>query len=231
MKLFNTKTFRKLLSFMRKKYLLITAFNSLAVLIISWDPNAESDLMGYKVYYGLSSRKYDTVIDVGNITSYEMNNLAEGIRYYFAATAYDSAGNESAFSEEVSAIIPEKNQDPNNQDHDDQDPDIDDNSDNQTNEETLSRIYNFPNPFKIEKEVTRIRYFLEKPDIISIKIYDINNVLVKTLLENASKFAGEHLEDFWDGKNNNDKYVSNGVFLCKIMTKEHIRLFKIAVLR
>ncbi|MFQ5708035.1 MAG: Ig-like domain-containing protein [bacterium] len=69
---------------------------------LSWDPNTESDLSGYKVYYGTESRNYNTVIDIGNGTSYKINNLASGKTYYFALTAYDFSNNESGFSVEVS---------------------------------------------------------------------------------------------------------------------------------
>jgi len=74
-------------------------------LIISWDPNSEADLMGYKVYYGLSSKNYNRVIDVGNQTRYTVEGLSEEVNYYFAVTAYDSAFNESDFSEEVIGYI------------------------------------------------------------------------------------------------------------------------------
>ena len=73
---------------------------------VSWDPNKESDLSGYKIYYGTQSRQYTQVIDVGNVTEYRINNLEGGKVYYFVVTAYDTAGNESAPSEEVSAAIP-----------------------------------------------------------------------------------------------------------------------------
>lgn len=73
---------------------------------LHWQANNELDLAGYKVYYGTVSREYDTVIDVGVNTFCRIGNLSEGIRYYFAVTAYDLAGNESDFSEQVSTIIP-----------------------------------------------------------------------------------------------------------------------------
>lgn len=68
---------------------------------LSWDPNTEPDLAGYKVYYGTSSRNYTETIDVGNTTTYQITGLSEGT-YYFAVTAYDTSNNESDFSEEVS---------------------------------------------------------------------------------------------------------------------------------
>ncbi len=64
-----------------------------------------TDLAGYKIYYGTSSGNYTAVINVGNITSYAVGNLAPGATYYFAVTAYDSANNESSFSNEVSKSI------------------------------------------------------------------------------------------------------------------------------
>ena len=74
-------------------------------MIVLWDPNTEPDLAGYKVYYGTSSRSYSVVVDVGNVTSFRIDDLTEGVRYFFAVTAYDTAGNESDFSEEVSTVI------------------------------------------------------------------------------------------------------------------------------
>jgi len=72
---------------------------------LTWGPNTETDLAGYKVYVGTSSRVYGSPISVGNLTSYALTNLLVGSTYYFAVTAYDSNGNESGFSNEVSKSI------------------------------------------------------------------------------------------------------------------------------
>lgn len=69
---------------------------------LSWDANTESDLAGYKVYYGTASRSYGAPVDVGNQTAYTVTGLSEGQTYYFAVTAYNDADAESAFSAEVS---------------------------------------------------------------------------------------------------------------------------------
>jgi hypothetical protein len=71
---------------------------------LAWDASESEDTVGYNVYFGNSSRNYDTPIDVGNQTSYTFVNLAGGT-YYFAVTAYDSAGNESIYSNEVQAVV------------------------------------------------------------------------------------------------------------------------------
>ena len=69
--------------------------------VVSWSPNTETDLAGYKIYYGTSSGAYDDALDVGNETSFAVNGLVKGTVYFFAVTAYDFSGNESGFSREV----------------------------------------------------------------------------------------------------------------------------------
>ena len=71
-------------------------------LLVWWDRNRESDLSGYKVYFGDRSGEYDLNIDVGTDTS--LKRVIPGFRnrMYVAVTAYDLSGNESNFSEEVS---------------------------------------------------------------------------------------------------------------------------------
>lgn len=73
---------------------------------ISWNRNLESDVAGYRVHYGTSSRDYRNTIDVGPFTSAVIDGLISGTTYYFAVTAYDMSGNESADSQEVHATIP-----------------------------------------------------------------------------------------------------------------------------
>ncbi len=67
---------------------------------LSW--SAVSGAAGYKVYYGVASGTYLPAVDAGKNTTYSFSNLPDGYVYYFAATAYDGAGAESGFSNEVS---------------------------------------------------------------------------------------------------------------------------------
>jgi len=88
-------------------YLLIlsgTVFS--AVINVSWDNNTETDLDGYRVYYGLSSRDYGHIFNAGKENTVEIQGLEEGRTYYFAVTAYDTSGNESDYSIEKSLSIP-----------------------------------------------------------------------------------------------------------------------------
>jgi len=72
---------------------------------LTWNPDASTNLAGYKVYLGTSSGVYSSSVSVGNVTSYTVSNLGVGNTYYFAVTAYNSSGVESGFSNEVSKSI------------------------------------------------------------------------------------------------------------------------------
>lgn len=71
-----------------------------AQVTLAWDPNSESNVAGYKIYYGKSSKNYQKSIDVGKVTTYTLDGLI-GQTYYIAATAYNTEGLESDFSNEV----------------------------------------------------------------------------------------------------------------------------------
>jgi hypothetical protein len=68
---------------------------------LAWDPNTETDLAGYKIYVGTAPGSYATNHNVGLVTTYTVTGLGPGT-YYFAATAYNAAQLESAYSNEVS---------------------------------------------------------------------------------------------------------------------------------
>lgn len=85
---------------------LVAATNPIARVLVTWDPNPEPDIGGYKIYHGTNSRVYDVVIDVGNVTNTIVTNLTRGATYYFAATAYNTIPLESDFSNEAIVSIP-----------------------------------------------------------------------------------------------------------------------------
>lgn len=84
---------------------------------LSWSANTESDLAGYKVYWGTATKtagawpsfqellpSLTNVVDVGNVTEWPIHaNISpvENQGYCFTVTAYDTGGNESAMGEIV----------------------------------------------------------------------------------------------------------------------------------
>ena len=81
-----------------------TASTSNTTASLSWAPST-STVAGYKVYVGTTRGVYGPPLDVANVTSYTVANLAVGFTYYFIVTAYDSNGSESPPSNEVSKVM------------------------------------------------------------------------------------------------------------------------------
>jgi uncharacterized repeat protein (TIGR02543 family) len=77
-----------------------------AQVTLAWDPNTDPAVMGYKLYWGTQSQTYALLADVGNTTTQTVADLQPGTTYSFAATAYDAAKAESAYSNEVSYTAP-----------------------------------------------------------------------------------------------------------------------------
>ena len=72
-----------------------------AQVTLAWDAGTDPNIAGYKVYYGNASGSYLTVVDVGKQASCTIANLSTGMSYYFAATEYNSSGQESGYSNEA----------------------------------------------------------------------------------------------------------------------------------
>ncbi|MDR0409144.1 MAG: hypothetical protein LBH18_01915, partial [Spirochaetaceae bacterium] len=78
---------------------------------LSWKPSKDENTAGYLVYYGGASGNYfgegashgDSPIDAGNQTSISIDNLRNGVLYYFSVSAYDNLRQTGDYSVEVSA--------------------------------------------------------------------------------------------------------------------------------
>lgn len=70
---------------------------------VAWDVHQDQSVVGYRVYYGVSSRTYTNNVQVLNRTnnSATVSNLVRSTTYYFAATAFTDQGLESDYSNEV----------------------------------------------------------------------------------------------------------------------------------
>ena len=85
---------------------------------------------------------------------------------------------------------------------------------------------NFPNPFNPK---TAISYSLESAGDVSLRIYDAEGRLVRTLLSgNAS--AGRHTID-WDGTNDAGASVASGVYLYRLDSARNSEMRKMMLLK
>lgn len=76
------------------------------------DGSAVDDLAGYRVHIGSASRSYSVMVDIPDpnstvaTVSFEATWIEEGATdIYVAMTAYDDAGNESGYSNEIKQVV------------------------------------------------------------------------------------------------------------------------------
>lgn len=79
-----------------------------ASVTLAWDPNPETNIAGYRIYWRIDGGTYSTnlFLAVTNGTTGTVSNLFLGITYKFVATAYNTSGLESDYSNEVTCTIP-----------------------------------------------------------------------------------------------------------------------------
>jgi hypothetical protein len=73
---------------------------------LAWDPNPETDVVGYRLQYGTVAGVYPNFVDAGAATSATVNGLNQGTTYHFTVVAYNSAGQNSTPSEAVTYTVP-----------------------------------------------------------------------------------------------------------------------------
>jgi PKD repeat protein len=62
---------------------------------LEWDPVSDSDLAGYRIYYGTNPNNLSQPVDVGTGTSHTVTGLTDCTTWHLAAKAFDTAGQES----------------------------------------------------------------------------------------------------------------------------------------
>ena len=80
-------------------------FGNAADVLLQWDPSPSPEVAGYRIYYGVTSGAYTNAVSVEEVTTATISGLVTGTTYYFAATAFDAAGSECAFSNEASLTV------------------------------------------------------------------------------------------------------------------------------
>ncbi len=73
---------------------------------LSWDVSGNA--VGYNVYRGTVSGGPYSIINASldSTTTYTDNTVVSGQTYYYVATAVDASGDESGYSNQAQAVIP-----------------------------------------------------------------------------------------------------------------------------
>jgi len=86
-----------------------TPVKAITTLNVMWNGISDTNVAGYKLYYGTVSQQYTNAIVAGNVTNTSISGISPGTTYYFAATSYNAAGWESAYSTEIAYTVPPVN--------------------------------------------------------------------------------------------------------------------------
>ncbi len=87
---------------------------------------------------------------------------------------------------------------------------------------------NYPNPFN---PVTAIRFQVDQPGFVSLKIYDVAGRLIDTLVNSEiSPVSGGH-EVQWNGRDQFGNRVASGVYLYRLSTKSFQQTRKLVILK
>ena len=165
-----------------------------AGLVLSWAPNGEADLDGYRIYRGV---REDFVPAEDNLLAAVRDTLcfdelwSLGAGYYYRLSALDVNGNESGWA----LLRPE---------------DIA-GRDGPGTPRVSYLAQNYPNPFN---PATRIAFELAGPGRVSLRIYDASGRRVRVMTD-GERSAGRH-EEVWDGCDGSGRAVASGVYFYRL---------------
>jgi len=172
---------------------------------LQWGQVSDTDVRGYLIYYGTESGCYTTVIDVGDTSQYSVTDIENGVKYYFAVSAYDKWGNESPVSQEVEyeSINTSKTT----------------GVDKEKVPGNFELGQNYPNPFN---PVTKIKYKVSKPGRVVLAIYNIYGQKVRTLVDEYIINTNAPNEVVWDSTDDAGNRLSSGVYLYSLVVGNEI---------
>jgi hypothetical protein len=93
----------------------------------------------------------------------------------------------------------------------------------------LTTMLYAPKPNPAIDGLTRIAFNLAEPTRTSLKIYDASGRIVKTLI-NTQLSSGIY-ELMWNGRDDNDKAVAQGIYFCKLETDKRTQIRKLAIIK
>lgn len=87
------------------------------------------------------------------------------------------------------------------------------------NENDITDVYNYPNPFARTTHFTFILKGQDKPDELDIKIYTIAGRLIRDIKLSPTDLITNFNKIYWDGRDEDGDEIGNGVYLYKVIAK------------
>ena len=180
--------------------------------LISWTTQSESNIQGWNIYRSQTEYEEEAIRINGNIipgagtpcqpTKYEFTDeflLESGLTYFYWLECVEFSGITNNFGPVSYSAPEEQNNDPNP-------PEI----------AKYGLLQNYPNPFT---NSTTFSFTLNAEDAMNakIEIFNIKGEKIKELFPN-SVINRQPTTIFWDGKDENNKPVSGGIYLYRLKT-------------
>ncbi|MCF8412270.1 MAG: T9SS type A sorting domain-containing protein [Melioribacteraceae bacterium] len=176
---------------------------------LAWDEPVDEDFQYFAVYRGESTgftpNAQNMIAQVSNI-EFTDNSLTANKSYYYVVSAFDFSGNESEFSQEISASVTgvEEGGIP--------------------TEFELSQ--NYPNPFN---PTTYIKYGIPEAADVNITIYNALGKEVKTLVRKAQDSGFYSVQ--WDAKDSMGNILPSGIYFYRIQAGDFVDSKKMILLK
>ena len=187
--------------------------------ILYWTTQSETNNLGWNIYRshtdnlteamqintefilgaGTTSQPTDYIYEDGN-------EVLSNTEYWYWLESIEYSGLTESYGP-ISLLIPEEGEDPGS-------PEI---------PAQYGLYQNYPNPFNPNTEIS----FMMKEDCIAeLSIYNVKGEKVSILFQNKSVAKDELIRDNWDGKDENGKTVSSGLYLYKLNINGRIEAIK-----
>lgn len=98
---------------------------------------------------------------------------------------------------------------------------------------TTKIAYAYPNPFSPNDEIVRFHYSTGGKDAtVTVELFDFGMNLVRTIIRNAPRIGSTEHDEIWNGRDDRDRRVANGVYFFKIQVDQDApRWGKVVVLQ
>jgi len=174
--------------------------------VLTWDECLDADFDYFKIYRaekeGMGSQSAQ-VVHMTSGTNWT-DDVADGWKYEYEASAVDFSGNEGERSGPGGATGADTQQKP-----------------------TETALYqNVPNPFN---PTTAITFTVATAGHVNLTVYDARGAKVRQLVDRGMGPSKERV--VWDGRDNNGGRVSTGVYFYRLQTEDRVLTRKMVLLK
>lgn len=165
--------------------------------------------IGFNIYRSTDGSAYDLLTYTGDTTTaYVDSSVSIGTTYYYTVSAVHPWGiTPTSNVASVSPVVPVGN-----------------------HESVLPARYdlhaNYPNPFN---PATTIRYDLKAETRVTLRVFNLLGQEVRTLVDGRESAGYKVIE--WDGKNNQGRAVSTGIYLYRLEAGNFVKTRKMMMLK